>query len=446
MNKEALDRLQTKHGEIVAAAKLKMRAAEAKSDGPSAADREEVTALLAQADAVKAEASDIETWIQEQVQVVAHEAWRNEVQKVQLPAPMTASEPDPGVNLADKPKASATATPEYAAAWNGYMKYGARYPVMAAGYANPYANVVNGAELAAAAGDPMQTDIDSAGGFLIPDRLASELVQEKDREFLALQRVRSQTLGFGESIEYPYTKKRLGRAQRAGERGGSPPQGRPDVRTITLNPALIWYRTEATIQMLGNRHFNVEQYLSDELFYTLMYRCEEDIWVGKGGMSSLGLLTAAAAGISTDRDQTTGKTGGVAFSGVHDAFYKKLRPPYWKNSSWYLNPASVGEFRKLTDDDGQYLWRPSLEMDAPDMLEKRPVEYSEFIPAEMTDGTYIGCLTDMRYYRRAEYPSIAVQRLVEMGAEDNEIRFIARKWDDGNPILEEATVRLKVGA
>ena len=446
MNKEALDRLQDQHGEIVADAKLKMSTAEKKSGGPTEADREEVTALLAKADAKRAEASVIEKWMQDQVQIAAHEAWRNEVKQVQLPEPMTADQPDPGFNPAEKPTISATGTPEYAAAWNRYMQYGVRYPVMASGYANPYKNVANGQELAAAAGDPMQTDIDSAGGFLIPDRLANELVQEKDREFLALMRVRSQTLGFGETIEYPYTKQRLGRAQRAGERGGKPPQGRPDVQTVTLNPTLIWYRTSATIQMLGNRHFNVEEYLRDELFYTLMYRCEEDIWIGEGGMSALGLLTPSEAGISTDRDQKTGKANGVSFSGVQDAYYKKLRPPYWKMSSWYLNPASVGEFRKLTDNDGQYLWRPSLEMDAPDMLEKRPVEYSEFIPAEMTDGTYIGCLTDMRYYRRAEYPSIAVQRLVEMGAEDNEIRFIARKWDDGNPILEEATVRLLVGA
>ena len=329
-----------------------------------------------------------------------------------------------------------TATPEYAAAFGDYIKTGRRYPTLAGGYAD-------GIQTADA---PMQTDVDSAGGYLIPDRLADELVQEADRAFVGLNTVRSQTLGFGESIDYPYTKQRLGRAQRAGETGGAPPAGRPQIQTITLNPTLLWYETAATLVMLGSQHFDVEMYLRDELLYTLMYGCEQAIWTGEGGIEGLGVLTPSDSGISTARDRKTGKANGIEFSGIFDARYKDLRPPYWMMAKWYFHPANVGELRKLTDTDGQFLWQPSVQMGAPDRLDGIPVEFSEFIPSSLTNGAYIGLLGDMMYYRRAEYPSISIQRLVELGAKQNEIQFLARKWDDGGIVLEESFVRLIVGA
>ena len=115
-------------------------------------------------------------------------------------------------------------------------------------------------------------------------------------------------------------------------------------------------------------------------------------------------------------------------------------------AKWYFHPANIGELRKLTDMDGQFLWQPSVQMGAPDRLDGIPVEFSEFIPSALTDDTYIGLLGDMMYYRRAEYPSISIQRLVELGAKQNEIQFLGRKWDDGGVVLEESFVRLKVGA
>ena len=437
MNREKLNRLQQEHGQVVTQALKITELCEAEKRGPTEEEREQHKSLLETADGLRAEADDIRDWIKEQEKVAAQQAWRDEVQKVVLPEPVAANAPDPGSTPGSTAKRAVTATPEYAAAFDTYIRWGARVPTLAGGFS---------ARTQTAADGPMQTDVDGAGGYLIPDRVSDELVQEADRAMIGMQMVRSQTLGFGEGISYPYTKERLGRAQRAGETGGTPPQGRPDIQTIDLRPTLIWYKTRATIQMLMSQHFDTENYLKEELLYTLMYRCEEDIWTGKGGINSLGMLTPSDAGISTDRDRNTGKANGIAFSGIYDAHYKDLRPPYWMDAKHYFHPANVGELRKLTDMDGQFLWQPSVQMGAPDRLDGIPVEFSEFIPSALTDGTYIGLLGDVKYYRRAEYPSIAIQRLVEVGAEENEIQFIGRKWDDGGIVLEEAFVRFKVGA
>ena len=441
MNRERLNQLQQRHGEIVTAAKEKISAAEAKADGPSDTDKEEIAALLAQADEVKVQAADVEAWIKNQEQVAAHQAWRDEVQKVQLPEPVAANAPDPGSTPQTKAR-RATETPEYAAAFNRWITHGSRSPMLAGGYAS--AEQMAGVQLAA--DDPMQTDVDSAGGYLIPDRLADEVIQEADRAFVGLQAVRSQTLGFGESMTYPYISRRLGGAQRAGERGGTPPQSRPTVNTFTLLPKMVWNKTAATIVMLMNRHFDTEMYLKDELLYTLMYRCEEDTWRGVGGTSPLGAMVASPAGISTGRDQATLVANGIGWDGLFQARYKKLRPPYWSMAKWYFNPGLAADLRKLDDDNGNLLWQPSAQMDAPDRLDGIPVMWSEFIESSLTDGNYIGLLGNMGYIRRAEYPSIAIQRLVELGAEENEVQFIARKWDDSNCAHEQAFVRMRVGA
>ena len=437
MNREKLNRLQQEHGEIVTQALKITELCEAEKRGPTEEERERHKSLLETADGLRAEADDIREWIKEQEKVAAQQAWRDEVQRVVLPEPVAANAPDPGSTPRTQAEGAVTATPEYAAAFEAYIRRGARVPTLAGGYADGIQTAADG---------PMQTDVDSAGGYLIPDRISDELVQEADRAMIGMNIVRSQTLGFGEGISYPYTKERLGRAQRAGETGGTPPAGRPDIQTIDLRPTLIWYETSATIQMLMSQHFDSENYLRKELLYTLMYRCEEDIWTGKGGISSLGVMTPSDAGISTDRDRNTGKAAGIAFSGIYDAHYKDLRPPYWMMAKWYFHPANIGELRKLTDMDGQFLWQPSVQMGAPDRLDGIPVEFSEFIASALTDGTYIGLLGDMMYYRRAEYPSISIQRLVELGAKQNEVQFLGRKWDDGGVVLEESFVRLKVGA
>ena len=249
MNREKLNRLQQEHGEVVTQALKITELCEAEKRGPTEEEREKHKGFLETADGLRAEADDIRDWIKEQEKVAAQQAWRDEVQRVVLPEPVSASAPDPGSTPGTRSEGAVTATPEYAAAFDAYIRRGARVPTLAGGYSDGIQTAADG---------PMQTDVDSAGGYLIPDRISDELVQEADRAMIGLNTVRSQTLGFGEGISYPYTKERLGRAQRAGETGGTPPAGRPDIQTIDLRPTLIWYETSATIQMLMSQHFDSE--------------------------------------------------------------------------------------------------------------------------------------------------------------------------------------------
>ena len=435
MNREKLNRLQEEHGEVITEAQKIPELCEAEGREPTEAEREKYAEKLEIADGIRAQADEVREWIKSQERMAAQQAWRDAVDKVVLPEPVAANAPDPGRRGDSGPP---TSTPEYMAAFGDWIKTGRRRPNLAAGFAQM------DSDIQLAADDPMRTDVDSAGGYLIPDRLVDEIIQEKNRVFVGMMAIRSQTIGFGESITYPYVTQRLGSAQRVGEAGGTPPSSRPNVQTFNLLPKMVWNETAATISMLMNRHFDVENYLKDELLYTLMYRCEEDIWTGDGDNSPLGVLTPSAAGISDSRRQRLAADGVMDWDALFDAHYKMLRPPYWPMAKWYFHPALAGELRKLDDEDGNLLWQPSAQLDAPDRIDGIPVMWSEFISSNLaaSSDAAIGLLGDMSYYRRAEYPSIAIQRLVELDARQNQVIFLARKWDDGNPVHEKAFVRL----
>ena len=99
----------------------------------------------------------------------------------------------------------------------------------------------------------------------------------------------------------------------------------------------------------------------------------------------------------------------------------------------------------MTTPDGQFAWQPSPQMGAPDRFDSQPVYSSEFMPGALTAGEYIGLLADFSYYKIFETPNVAVQRLIEVGYQENNVIYVGRKYMTAGPVLEEAFVRIKVG-
>ncbi len=52
--------------------------------------------------------------------------------------------------------------------------------------------------------------------------------------------------------------------------------------------------------------------------------------------------------------------------------YYSLKSPYRKKSMWVLNDSTIKAIRKLKDNNGQYLWQPSLTAGTPDMILRPP--------------------------------------------------------------------------
>lgn len=55
-----------------------------------------------------------------------------------------------------------------------------------------------------------------------------------------------------------------------------------------------------------------------------------------------------------------------------------------------LNDSTIKAIRKLKDNQGQYLWQPSLTAGAPDLLLGKPVRTSAYMPAIAADAKTVG--------------------------------------------------------
>ena len=64
-----------------------------------------------------------------------------------------------------------------------------------------------------------------------------------------------------------------------------------------------------------------------------------------------------------------------------------LKPMYLNGASWLMNRATVGKIRQLKDGDGNYIWRPGMELGAPNALFGYPVNTDDNV-ASIGAGTY----------------------------------------------------------
>jgi len=90
-----------------------------------------------------------------------------------------------------------------------------------------------------------------------------------------------------------------------------------------------------------------------------------DLVTGNGSSKPSGIVQTASTGV----------TGGTAVSGAFTAdnlidLYHSVIGPYRKSPScaWIMRDATLGAVRKLKDTTNQYLWQPSLQIGAPDLL------------------------------------------------------------------------------
>lgn len=60
-----------------------------------------------------------------------------------------------------------------------------------------------------------------------------------------------------------------------------------------------------------------------------------------------------------------------------DLFYS-VKSPYRKKAVWVLNDTTVKALRKLKDNNGNYIWQPSVQAGQPDMILNRPYHTSSF--------------------------------------------------------------------
>jgi HK97 family phage major capsid protein len=191
---------------------------------------------------------------------------------------------------------------------------------------------------------------------------------------------------------------------------------------------------------------SAEGLVRDRLAYKFGITMEKAFLTGSGHNQPLGVFTASADGISTGRDVSTGNTASaITMDGLKEAKYT-LKPAYWPRARWLFHRDVVKMIAKLKDSYGQYLWAESVRVGEPDRLLGLPAFMSEYAPNTFAANLYVGLLGDFSNYWIVDAQGMELQMLVELYAETNQVGLIGRMDSDGQPVLEEAFVRVKLGS
>ena len=198
-------------------------------------------------------------------------------------------------------------------------------------------------------------------------------------------------------------------------------------------------------KLLRASPLGMEGIVRDRLAYKVAVANSKAFNTGSGINQPLGIYTPDANGISTARDVDVSTSNAVDADKIITARYT-LRPGYWPAARWHLHRNMLAKLRQLKTgtSPNQYLWMPGLTVGAPNTLLDFPYSVDEYAPsATVGTGIYLAVLGDFSSYWIVDAMNVRLQRLDELFALTNQVGFVIRMETDGQPVLEDAFVRLK---
>ncbi|WP_414451287.1 phage major capsid protein [Burkholderia sp. 22PA0099] len=245
-----------------------------------------------------------------------------------------------------------TDDPEYKSAFIGFVRKGANEDELRAKSVN--------------------TGSDADGGIAVPQAFDQSILQLLQRE-TPMRGVASQI-----TISTDDYKKLVNLGG-----SGSGWVGETDERPTTANSKLamissyfgeIYANPNATQRALDDLFFDVEAWVSSEVVQEFTDKENAAYTAGDGVKKPKGFLAYPSNNKRDDaRDFGTlqfvgsGAAAAISGDGLLDLVYA-TKKGYRKNGSWMLNGLTVSAVRKLKNEQGDYIWQPSLQAGEPDQL------------------------------------------------------------------------------
>ena len=273
--------------------------------------------------------------------------------------------------------------------------------------------------------------IDESGGYLVPDELDRRLVDVLEEENIMRGLGHKITTSGQHKINIVATKP----AALWVEEGGALTFGDATFDQKFLDAHKLHVAIKITEELLYDNAFQLESWVISE-FGKALANAEEDAFLnGDGTGKPNGLFKDAQTGVTIDSVDITADD-------VIDLVYK-LKRPYRKSASFITNDGTLGVLRKLKDDNGNYLWQPSIKAGEPDTLLGYSIHTSQFVPV-LAAGNVAMAFGDYSYYNIGDRGRRAFQELKELFAGNGMVGFVMKERVDGLLILPEAVQLLKV--
>ena len=276
----------------------------------------------------------------------------------------------------------------------------------------------------------LQIGTDSEGGYLVPDEYERALVEALEEENIFRQMAKVIKTSSGDhKIPVVATK---GTASWIDEEGAYP-ESDDSFGQVSIGAYKLGTMIKVSEELLNDSVFDLQSYISREFARRIGAKEEEAFFTGDGKGKPLGVL-AATGGAETG--VTAASATAVTADELMDLYYS-LKSPYRKKSVWVLNDSTIKAIRKLKDNNGQYLWQPSLVAGTPDTILGRPVKTSAYMPS-IAAGAKTIAFGDFSYYWIADRQGRSFKRLNELFAATGQVGFLASQRVDGKMILAEA--------
>lgn len=291
----------------------------------------------------------------------------------------------------------------------------------------------------------LQSDDSQGGGFLVtPVQFANDLIKEIDNIVFIRNFAKMHTISQAASLGVPSLDVDPSDADWTSEVKDLTEDDTMKFGNRQLTPHPLAKLIKVSDTLLRKTDGSVDDIVRERLAYKFGIAMEQGYLNGTGAGQPLGVFTASANGISTDRDVSTDNTATeIRADGLINAKYA-MKSGYLKGARWCFHRDGMKQISKLKDGNGQYLWSQGLRAGETDTILSLPVDQSEYAPNTFTSGSYVGGLFNWNYYYIVDALNMTIKRLDELYAVKNQVGFIGRAESDGMPVLSKAFVRVKL--
>lgn len=239
----------------------------------------------------------------------------------------------------------------------------------------------------------LQTGVDADGGYAVPEELDRTLLDILKNQVVMRQEANVITVG---GSDYKKLVNLHGAASGwVGETDARPATGTPKLEQITPFMGEIYGNPQATQKMLDDAFFNVEEWINSELALEFAEQEEVAFTIGNGTLKPKGFLAYPSA-VTDDKTRAfgtlqhilSGAAGGITADAIIKLVYT-LRKVHRTGAKFMMNNNSLFQVRILKDSEGNYLWRPGLELDQPSTLAGYGVAENEQMPDVAADAKAI---------------------------------------------------------
>lgn len=282
----------------------------------------------------------------------------------------------------------------------------------------------------------LSESVDADGGYLVPEEFENQIITGLDEanvirslaKVITTHHDRKIPIAVGHSVA-TWT------AENAAFTESNPTFGQKQIDAFKLTDLI-----RVSVELLQDAEFDLETYIANEFARAFGIAEEQAFCVGTGSNQPTGIFTEEGGAVGVTAASATAITVDEIISLVY-----ALKSPYRRNAKFLMNDATVSLLRKLKDNNGAYLWQPSVQAGQPDKLLGYDLYTSPYVPT-VEAGAFAIAFGDFQNYWIGDRAGRTVQRLNELYATNGQIGYVATERVDGKVILPEGIQLLQMRA